>query len=97
MGDSPRGGHRSGPASYRPTWREFLTNQPQGIIMNEAPARQVLTAYERHHNEHRPHRARNQLPPGSDQQPIAGHQLEGRRLLRTRILGGIINEYRQAA
>ncbi|MET8956903.1 integrase core domain-containing protein [Streptomyces sp. NPDC004533] len=67
------------------------------LIMNEAHARQVLTAYERHYNEHRPHRARNQLPPGTDQQPTAVHRLEGRRVLRTRVLGGVINEYRYAA
>ncbi|MFF1932614.1 integrase core domain-containing protein [Streptomyces sp. NPDC058228] len=64
---------------------------------NEAHARHVLAAYERHYNEHRPHRARNQLPPGADQQPITVHDLEVRRLLRTRILGGAINEYRYAA
>ncbi|MFD7198420.1 integrase core domain-containing protein [Streptomyces sp. NPDC059893] len=39
------------------------------LIMNEAHARQVLAAYAPHDNEHRPHRARNQLPPGADQQP----------------------------
>jgi transposase InsO family protein len=35
------------------------------LIMNEAHARQVLAAYQRHYNEHRPHRARNQLPTSS--------------------------------
>ncbi|WP_342775445.1 integrase core domain-containing protein [Streptomyces tateyamensis] len=30
------------------------------LIMNEAYARLVLDAYQRHYNEHRPHRARNQ-------------------------------------
>jgi Integrase core domain len=35
------------------------------LIMNEAHTRQVLAAYQRHYNEHRPRRARNQLPPGS--------------------------------
>jgi hypothetical protein len=44
--------------------------------LNEAHARHVLAAYERHYNEHRPHRARNQLPPGADQQPITVHDLE---------------------
>ncbi|MFE4959790.1 integrase core domain-containing protein [Streptomyces sp. NPDC056653] len=67
------------------------------LIMNEAHARHVLAAYERHYNEHRPHRAGNQLPPGADQQPITVHDLDVRRLLRTGILGGAINEYRYAA
>jgi putative transposase len=67
------------------------------LILNEAHARQVLATYERHYNEHRPHRARYQLPPADDQQPATVHDLEGRRLLRTRILVGIINEYRYTA
>ncbi|MFJ9089761.1 integrase [Streptomyces sp. NPDC102384] len=57
----------------------------------------ILTAYERHYNDHRPHRARNQRPPGADQRPITVHELEGDRLLPTRILGGVIKEYRYAA
>ncbi|MEU1601108.1 hypothetical protein ABZ468_52600, partial [Streptomyces sp. NPDC005708] len=32
-----------------------------------------MAAYQQHYNEHRPHRARNQLPPGAGQQPIAVH------------------------
>jgi hypothetical protein len=59
--------------------------------------RYVLAAYQQHYNEHRPHRARDNYPPRADQQPITVHELEGRRLLRTRILGGLINEYRYAA
>ncbi|WP_035804838.1 integrase core domain-containing protein [Kitasatospora mediocidica] len=67
------------------------------LIVNEAHARLVLDAYQRHYNEHRPHRSRNQLPPGADRQPTTPHDFEGRRLLRTRVLGGVINEYRYAA
>ena len=67
------------------------------LIMGEAHARQVLAAYQRHYNEHRPHRARDQLPPDAHQQPAAVHHLEGRRLLRTRVLGCVINEYRYVA
>jgi transposase InsO family protein len=67
------------------------------LIMGEAHARQVLAAYQRHYNEHRPHRARNQLPPDAHQQTAIVHDLEGRRLLCTRVLGGIVNEYRYAA
>jgi hypothetical protein len=33
----------------------------------------------------------------ADQQPITVHEPEGRRLQRTRILGGALNEYRYAA
>ncbi|WP_418346724.1 integrase core domain-containing protein [Streptomyces fodineus] len=67
------------------------------LILNGAHARHVLTAYERHCNDHRPHQARNRRPPDADQQPITVHELEGRRLLRTRILSGVINESRYAA
>ncbi|MFH8387696.1 integrase core domain-containing protein [Kitasatospora sp. NPDC018058] len=40
------------------------------LIMTETHARHVLAVHQQHHNEHRPHRARNQLPPTADQQPI---------------------------
>ncbi|MEV6742329.1 hypothetical protein AB0N14_37780 [Streptomyces sp. NPDC051104] len=66
------------------------------LILNEAHARQVLAAYQQHHNERRPHQARNQLPPEAHEQPAAT-DIGTRRLQRTRILGGIINEYRYAA
>ncbi|MCX4902608.1 integrase core domain-containing protein [Streptomyces sp. NBC_00892] len=67
------------------------------LLMNEAHARQVLADFERHYNTHRPHRARDQRPPHASGQPATVHGLDGRRLLRTRILGGAINEYRYAA
>ncbi|GAA1925376.1 hypothetical protein [Streptantibioticus ferralitis] len=65
--------------------------------MNEAHARQVLTAYQRHHNEHRPQWARDQLPPGAHEQRATVHDIDTRKVLRTRILGELINEYRYAA
>ncbi|MFF3468851.1 hypothetical protein [Streptomyces sp. NPDC002619] len=64
--------------------------------MGEAHARQVLAAYQRHHNEHRSHQARNQLPPDAQEQPAA-IDTGTHKLQRTRILGGLINEYRYAA
>ncbi|SFR28703.1 Integrase core domain-containing protein [Lentzea waywayandensis] len=67
------------------------------LIMGEAHARQVLAAYEIHYNKHRPHQARGQLPPEAQEQPAAVHDLKASRLLRTRLLGGLINEYRYAA
>jgi putative transposase len=67
------------------------------LILSHSNARQVLAAYQRHYNEHRPHQARQQLPPDADQQPATTHDLSPRRLLRTRVLGGLINEYSYAA
>ena len=68
------------------------------LIINEAHARRLLARYQRHYNNHRPHQARNQLPPDSDQQPATVHHLHPpHRLRRTRILGGLINEYRYIA
>ncbi|WNV85243.1 integrase core domain-containing protein [Umezawaea sp. Da 62-37] len=67
------------------------------LIMDEGHARQVLKTYEKHYNGHRPHQARDQLPPAGQQHPAAVHDPDTRRVLRTRILGGLINEYKHAA
>ncbi|MEU4445459.1 integrase core domain-containing protein [Actinosynnema sp. NPDC050801] len=67
------------------------------LITGESHARHVLTTYEDHYNRHRPHQARDQLPPEAQQHPTAVHDLDTHRLHRTRILGGLINEYRYAA
>jgi hypothetical protein len=65
--------------------------------MGEAHARQILATHKKHHNAHRPHRTRRQLPPGPVQQSATVHDFNTRRLLRTRVLGSVINEYRYAA
>ncbi|MFE4089081.1 integrase core domain-containing protein [Streptomyces sp. YIM B13502] len=68
------------------------------LIVNEAHPRQVLAAYQRHHNTHRPHQARQQLPPDAKELPDATvHDLNARRVPRTQILGGVISEYRYIA
>jgi transposase InsO family protein len=67
------------------------------LIWNENHARHVLDAYARHYNRHRPHQARGQLPPLAGEHPAPVTDLTTHRLLRTRVLGGIINEYRYAA
>jgi transposase InsO family protein len=67
------------------------------LILNEPHAREILGRYRRHYNEHRPHQSRHQLPPEIDQNPATVHDLNARGVLRTRVLGGLINEYRYAA
>lgn len=67
------------------------------LIRGESHARKVLTDYQDHYNGHRPHQSRQQLPPSATEQPAIVHDLDDRSLLRTRVLGGIINEYRYAA
>ncbi|EFE72095.1 LOW QUALITY PROTEIN: integrase, partial [Streptomyces viridosporus ATCC 14672] len=67
------------------------------LICSEAHARQALDAYARHYSRHRPHQAREQLPPLAHKHPAPPTDLAARRLLRTRVLGGVINEYGYAA
>ncbi|WP_237710711.1 transposase [Saccharopolyspora spinosa] len=67
------------------------------LILGKAHASQVLAEYQRHYNAHRPHRARDQLPPQVEEQPPPVDATASRRLLRSRVLGGLINEYRYAA
>jgi putative transposase len=64
------------------------------LILNEPHAREILGRYRRHYNEHRHHQSRHHLPPDIDQNPATVHDLDARRVLRTRVLGGLINEYR---
>ncbi|MDJ0346425.1 integrase core domain-containing protein [Streptomyces sp. H10-C2] len=67
------------------------------LIMNEAHAQRVLAEYQDHYNAHRPQQSRNQQPPGAVREPTRANDPDSRRLLRTRVLGGAINEYRYAA
>jgi hypothetical protein len=67
------------------------------LILNEAHAGRILAACRRHYSEHRPHQARNQLPPHAHEHPASVTDLDSRKVLRTRILGGLINEYHDAA
>jgi putative transposase len=64
------------------------------LIWNETHARQVLDACARHYNHHRPHQAREQLPPLAQEHPAPVADPTAHQLLRTRMLGGVINEYR---
>jgi transposase InsO family protein len=58
----------------------------------------VLDEYVAHYNQHRPHRARNLRPPDSDDITTAAvTDMAMARIRRRRVLGGLINEYREAA
>jgi putative transposase len=67
------------------------------LIMNASHATKVLAEFTDHYNRHRPHRSRGQPPPDASQQTPPAIDIRNRGLLRTRILGGAINEYRYAA
>jgi hypothetical protein len=72
------------------------------LILGQRHLRHVLAEYIRHYNQARPHRALNLSPP---RPPATGHRppatgidlAKQRRIRRTPILGGLINEYERAA
>jgi putative transposase len=64
------------------------------LIYGERHLRSVPGQYVRHYNWHRPHQSRQQRPPGQGSQPDAPLNLPVRR---REVLGGVINEYYQAA
>ncbi|SQD97605.1 hypothetical protein FMEAI12_4240001 [Parafrankia sp. Ea1.12] len=64
------------------------------LIVSERHLTSVLTSYAEHFNTHRPHRSLGQHPP--DPPPMVTPTLES-TVRRTRILGSMINEYRNAA
>ncbi len=64
------------------------------LIYGERHLRSVLGQYAKHHNRHRPHQSRQQRPPDQGSQPDAPLNLPVRR---REVLGGVINEYYQAA
>jgi putative transposase len=67
------------------------------LILNEAHAREVLTAYQQHYNQHRPHQARQQRPPERHHQTDRADENNVRTLLRTPVLNRLINEYSASA
>ncbi|GII26487.1 integrase core domain-containing protein [Planosporangium mesophilum] len=64
------------------------------LIIGERHLAAVLSEYVAHYNGHRPHRSLGQQPPNRPPQVI---DLNAVRVQRRPILGGLINEYSQAA
>jgi putative transposase len=64
------------------------------LIYGERHLRSVLGEYADHYNQHRPHQSRQQRPPDHDHWASARPDLPVQR--RT-VVGGLINEYYQAA
>jgi len=64
------------------------------LILGERHLCRTLEEYARHYNDHRPHRALGQRPPNP---PPHVADLNAARVQRRPILGGLINEYSQAA
>jgi putative transposase len=64
------------------------------LIASERHLTNVLAEYTAHYNGHRPHRALDQRPPNPSPQIV---DLNTARVRRRPILGGLINEYSQAA
>ncbi|WP_041255970.1 integrase core domain-containing protein [Frankia sp. EAN1pec] len=64
------------------------------LIVSEQHLTSVLDSYAKHFNPHRPHRSLSQHPP--DSPPVVAPTPDS-TIRRTRILGGMINEYRNAA
>jgi putative transposase len=64
------------------------------LIVNERHLRGVLTDWQAHYNEHRPHQGRQQRAPNDG----AGRAVDTTADIQRRpILGGLINEYHRAA
>jgi hypothetical protein len=65
------------------------------LIYDQRHLRKVLAQYERHYNQHRPHRARERRPP--QPQPVLAPADPGQtRLARHEVVDGLINEYKNA-
>jgi putative transposase len=64
------------------------------LIYGERHLRSVLGQYAAHYNGHRPHQSRQQRPPDQDGQVSPPLDLP---VQRRKVLGGVINEYYQAA
>jgi len=67
------------------------------LIHGERHLLNTLGEYVAHYNGHRPHQARQQLPPNAGTAPPPITDIAARRVRRLTILNGLISEYAQAA
>ena len=74
------------------TVRAELTDRM--LIFGQQHLRLLLNEYVRHYNTQRPHRGQQLRPPRPEH---TTQEVEGPNIVRRPILGGLINEYRQAA
>ena len=74
------------------TARTEVTDQM--LIFGERHLQTILAQYAAHYNGRRPHRSRQLRPPRPDH-PVA--RLSPQRIKRRPVLGGLTNEYEQAA
>jgi hypothetical protein len=64
------------------------------LILGQRNLRKILAEYAQHYNAHRPHQALRQKPP--QRQPSQAVDITA-RIERTKVLDGLITEYRRAA
>jgi len=69
------------------------------LILGEGHLRAVLAEYQVHYNTARPHQGIAQRVPDDelDAPRVTVTDLDGERILRKPVLGGLINEYTHAA
>jgi hypothetical protein len=91
---NPTGHRRS--SHYRQTFGPHSCGLlDRTLIWNQAHLRRILSQYETHHNQHRPHRGLHAAAPLKPlPEPVDLEQYRVRRHARA---GGLINEYRLIA
>jgi len=67
------------------------------LILGRRHLERVLRVYTKHYNEHRPHRALRLAPPDGSRPATNNHTHTAAAVRRHDLLGGLINEYQQAA
>lgn len=77
---------------FVPTTRSAVTDQM--LILGERHVRHLMTVWERHYNTGRPHMALNGRAPADEPNVI---RFPARSVQRREHLGGLLNEYEQAA